>query len=306
METDFSTEWRNQLPSWLERLGPQLWKHRQYSPRPLHLPAHYAKEVAPANAPAIAIVTPSKNQGRYLRATISSILNQNYPHLDYIVQDGASTDETCEILKSYGAKLRWRSEADTGQCAAINKGFSQLDGEIMAYLNSDDILLPGTLAYIARASLTYPEVDVFYGHRIYIDEQGLEIGRWVTAPHDPEATMWSDVIPQETLFWRRRVWDAVGGFDESFRFALDWDFILRAQAKGFRFRRLPRFLGGFRVHGQQKTSRMMNVNDEEIARLHTSYFGRNPSEAEMHRALRPYLIRHVILQQMYRLGVLRH
>jgi len=306
MKSDFTKQWRNQLPSWLERIGPQLWKHRQHDPRPLRTPAHYSRVAVPNNAPQIAIVTPSYNQAKFLRSTIESLLNQNYPRLHYFVQDGGSTDDSRKILSSYGSKLSWQSEPDAGQSNAINKGFTHASGEIMAYLNSDDVLLPGTLAYVAEAFLTYSDVDVIYGHRIYIDENGFEIGRWLTPSHDSTAIKWSDIIPQETMFWRRRVWDAIGPFDESFRFALDWDFILRAQAAGFKFKRVPRFIGCFRVHDQQKTTRMMKINEEEANRLRIIHLGRKPSETEMLSALRPYLWRHVILQHLYRLGMIRH
>src|SRR4029078_10186052 len=115
-------------------------------------------------------------------------------------------------------------------------------------------LLPGTLAYVAQAFIDRPDVDLIYGHRVVIGTEGYEIGRWVLPPHDYELTKWLDFVPQETLFWRRRVWDAIGPFDTSFQFALDWDCILRAQAAGFKFKRLPRFLACFRVHDMQKTS----------------------------------------------------
>jgi hypothetical protein len=106
-----------------------------------------------------------------------------------------------------------------------------VQGEIMAYLNSDDILLPGTLAYVARVFAADPAVDIIYGHRICIDEEGMEIGRWLLPKHDREAIKWFNYNPQETMFWRRRVWDALGGLDETFRFAVDWDFILRGTKK---------------------------------------------------------------------------
>src|SRR6516164_4023388 len=118
------------------------------------------------------------------------------------------------------------------------------------------VLLPGTLAYVARAFRDNPDLDVVYGHRVYIDFHGFEIGRCVLPPHDAEILKWADYIPQETLFWRRRVWEKIGPFDESFKFALDWDFVIRAQTAGFAFRRLPRFLACFRIHNQQKNTYM--------------------------------------------------
>ena len=252
---------------WREKFRPRLWHYRQHAPHGLQVPSAYALQTAPENAPRIAIVTPSYNHARYLRATIDSVLAQSYPNLAYIVEDGGSPDGTLELLESYGDKIVWRSERDAGQGSAINRGFARIDGEIMAYLNSDDILLPSALAYVARTFLADPAIDVIYGHRIFIDEDGAEIGRWVLPLHDKKTLKWADYIPQETMFWRRRVWEKAGPIDESFRYALDWDFALRAQAAGFRFRRVPRFLACFRVHDAQKSTAMIDVGDSEQRRL---------------------------------------
>ena len=149
---------------WLRR---PMWTFEQHPPRPLDLSKLPAAPALPKQPPRIAVVTPSFNHGRFLRATIDSVLGQDYPRLFYHVQDGASADETVEILKSYGDRISWRSEADGGQSDAVNKGFQGVDCDIMAYLNSDDTLLPGTLAYVASFFDQRPEVDFVYGHRIF-------------------------------------------------------------------------------------------------------------------------------------------
>lgn len=290
----------------LERLGPQLWRPRQYSPRPLKLPDSYRLETSPKDPFDIAVVTPSYNQGRYVSAAIESVLGQNYPRLHYRVEDGGSSDQTREILETFGGRLNWRSEPDAGQADAINRGFSEIRGEIMGYLNSDDMLLPGSLAYVARAFAENPDVDFVYGHRIFIDENGLETGRWITAPHDSGAGKWVNIIPQETMFWRRRVWDKIGPFDKQLDFALDWDFILRAQAAGFRFRRLPRFIGAFRVHDCQKTALMWDVNRREAARLKMKYLGFNPGDNRTTLALFRFYCRHMALQHLHNAGLGRY
>src|SRR3954465_6033936 len=130
---------------------PPLSTFEQYAPRPLRSDLFPAPPALSDPVPRIAIVTPSWNHCNYLTATISSVLAQNYPALSYHVQDAASQDGTVELFQSYGPIVSWRSEADTGQANAINKGFRLIapDCEIMAYLNSDDMLLPGTLAYVA-------------------------------------------------------------------------------------------------------------------------------------------------------------
>jgi glycosyltransferase involved in cell wall biosynthesis len=292
--------------SWRRRFRPRLWDLAQYSSRRIRIPPEYHLEKAPENAPRIAIVTPSFNQGNLIAATVDSVLKQNYPDVVYLVQDGASTDNTTEVLESYSNSIRWRSEPDTGQGQAINRGFREIEGDIMAYLNSDDIFLPGTLAYVARVFRENPETDIIYGHRVYIDLHGFEIGRCVLPPHDAETLKWGDYIPQETLFWRRRVWQAIGSFDESFDFALDWDFILRAQAAGFSFKRLPRFLSCFRVHNKQKNIYMGDIGEDEMRRIRTRYLGDAPGQYEIKRAIMPYLLRQMFFDWMYRLRLYRY
>jgi len=291
---------------WRVKLGPQLWRFRQYPPRALRIPPAYDAHTTPTNMLPIAIVTPSFNQAKYLKATIDSILAQNYRDLAYIVQDGGSSDGTVELLKSYGDRLRWRSEADAGQGDAINRGFTQVGGEIMAYLNSDDFLLPGTLAYVTRIFLARPDIDVVYGHRIYVDQDGREIGRCVLPPHDSEVLKWADYLPQETMFWRRRVWDRIGPIDDRLQYALDWDFILRAQAAGFKFLRAPRFLACFRVHDEQKTSANMHVGQDEMTKLRRTHLGREPTQKEIGLVIQPYLSRQARYHWLSELGVLRY
>ena len=287
-------------------LMPRLWKHQQYSTRRLQIPKRYFAETAADTLLRFAIVTPSFNQAQFIGATIDSVLQQNYPNVAYLVQDGGSSEETIDVLKSYGAALQWRSEADSGQGNAINRGFKRAQGDIMAYLNSDDILLPGTLAYVARFFNENPDVDVVYGHRIYVDADGLEIGRCVLPPHDSEALKWADYIPQETSFWRRRVWETVGPINETFNFALDWDFLLRSQRAGFRFKRLPRFLGCFRIHDDQKNANMMLIGQKEMRRIRVEHLGVLPGTHDIRRALKFYLLCQAFHDLMYRLGLFRY
>jgi hypothetical protein len=108
------------------------------------------------------------------------------------------------------------------------------------------------------------------------------------------------------MFWRRRVWDALGGFDESFRYALDWDFVLRAHAKGLRFARLPRFLGCFRVHDAQKTVDIFDVGQDESQRLRRIHLGRDPTPREIGKGSAGYLWRHVLYHRLYKLNLLRY
>jgi glycosyltransferase involved in cell wall biosynthesis len=252
------------------------------------------------------MVTPSYNHAQYLGTTIESIVSQGYPKLHYHVQDGASIDGTLDLLKSNGGGISWKSEPDKGQSNAINLGFAGVDSEIMAYLNSDDMLLPGTLAYVANYFMSHPDVDIVYGHRVFIDREGLEVGRAVLPPHDGKALQFADYIPQETMFWRKRVWDSVGPIDESFQYAMDWDFILRAQAAGFKFVRLPRFLACFRIHDAQKTAATYAIGVREMGILRRRVLGFDPTHIQIRRAIAPYLVKQLAYHYGYRLGLLQY
>jgi glycosyltransferase involved in cell wall biosynthesis len=289
-----------------DKFKPKLFRFAHYPPRPISVPSEYSSVELPDHPPHFAIVTPSFNQGRFLSATIESVLSQNYPALSYHVQDGGSVDDTRAVLESHGESISWQSIEDRGQSHAINLGFSAVSGDIMAYLNSDDILLPGALAYVAKYFEDNPDIDVVYSHRVLMNAAGLEIGRAILPWHDTRAIKWFDFVPQETMFWRRRVWTAVGGVDESFQYAMDWDFILRAQEAGFRFARLPRFLGCFRIHDTQKTSVMFQRGQQESERLRRRYLGSNPKGKEVERAIAGYLRRHVLLHRLYKLRVVRY
>lgn len=285
---------------------PPMWTFEQYSARPIKLAGLPPPPALPADPPRIAIVTPSYNHARFLDATIDSVLGQNYPNLHYHVQDGGSSDGSVELLKNRGDRISWRSERDNGQSDAINLGFAGVDGDIMAYLNSDDVLLPGTLATIAHFFQTRPDIDIVYGHRIFIDGDGLEVGRAVFPPHDGKTLQYADYIPQETMFWRRRVWQAIKPIDQSFHYALDWDFILRAQAAGFKFARLPRFLACFRVHDQQKTAATYDVSVKEMQILRLRSLGFAPTQIEIRRAIAPYVARQIVFHWGYKLGLLKY
>ncbi|MDY3555033.1 glycosyltransferase family 2 protein [Gemmata sp. JC717] len=277
-------------------------------PKEVWVPRRYHRVPRLTNPPTISIATPSFNQGRFLEQTIRSVLDQDYPRLEYVVQDGGSTDDTREVLSRYRARLfRCESRKDNGQSHAINLGLAGTSGEIMAYLNSDDLLLPGALHTVAQFFQQNPDVDVVYGHRVLINGEGQEIGRWVIPPHDDEVLRWADYVPQETMFWRRRIWDKVGGIDESFRFAMDWDLLLRFQAAGAKFYRYPRFLGSFRIHGDSKTMTVVNTQGElEMARLRERSLGRVPEPVEVKAAVRRYLGWHVFYDRMYSLGLFRY
>ncbi|HET7731214.1 MAG TPA: FkbM family methyltransferase [Usitatibacter sp.] len=275
---------------------PRLGTLYQHEPQELVIPPSYRRTVALSAAPKISLVTPSFRQAAFIERTLKSVLDQQYPNLEYFVQDGGSDDGTREILERYSGRIAgWESKPDGGQSQAINLGFRRTSGEIMAWLNSDDILLPGALHCVADFFNRHPDVDVIYGHRLLIDENDRLIGRWILPAHEDNVLSWADYVPQETLFWRRRIWDKAGGtIDESFRFAMDWDLLVRFRKAGARFVRIPRFLGGFRIHPHQKTSAAITETGfKEMDRIRERALGRVPTHTEVRRAVTPYLLRHV-------------
>lgn len=268
-----------------------------HPPEPLTVPRRYLRTSPPNPALSMTVVTPSFQQGRFLERTILSVLDQGYPTLEYVVRDGGSTDETQDVLRRHSDSLTgWESAPDRGQADAINRGFEGTVGEIMAFLNSDDLLLPGSLAYVASYFARHPEVDVVYGHRMLIDEHDRRVGVWLIPARADRVLRWSDCIPQETLFWRRSAWEAAGGrMDESLSFALDWDLLLRFREAGARMRRVPRFLGAFRLHTAQKNSVLLEAYERESAALRARANGHPVSPYIAHARLQPFIIRHVLL-----------
>lgn len=228
--------------------------------------------------PRISIVTPSYNHARFVPWTVRSVLHQRYPDLEYILMDGGSKDATVEVLAPYRSSFaHFVSERDKGQSDALCRGFLRSSGEIMAYLNSDDLLAPGVLHTIARYFHDHPEVDVVYGHRVLIDAVNLTTGYWmVPERHNHYLMMRWDMIPQETCFWRRRIWERAGNVDSSFRFAMDYDLFSRFMAAGARFAVLPRFLGAFRKHDEAKTTQLMDTVGKTESELIWNKHGLRP------------------------------
>lgn len=286
-----------------EIFRPRLGMLVQYAPRPLQ-PSKLTGRLKNNSFSKISIVTPSYQQCRYIGSTIDSVLTQNYPALEYYVQDGGSEDGTLEILRKCAGQLSgWESEKDAGQAHAINKAFAKTEGEIMAWINSDDCILPGVLHLINNYFESNPDIDVVYGNRLLIDEDGLEIGRWILPGHDSKVLSWADYIPQETMFWRRSIWEKIGGrLDVSFQFAMDWDLLLRFRDAGARFAHIPEFLGAFRIHGSQKTSNEIgHTGRREMAALRLRSLGFAPEPAKIRAAVTPFLIRHVASDLLHRL-----
>jgi glycosyltransferase involved in cell wall biosynthesis len=218
--------------------------------------------------PAISIVTPSYQHGRFLEWTIRSVLRQGYSRLEYVVMDGGSTDGTAEILKKYESQLTHvESAPDRGQADAVSRGFGHSSGEIMAYLNSDDLLAPGALDFVAQFFSDNPQVDAIYSHRVFIDDANIVDKYWILPEHRNWLMKRWDYIPQETCFWRRRIYEQAGGINASFQFALDYDLFVRFMELG-RMERVNRFLGAFRQHAASKTATLKEgIVHPEVARV---------------------------------------
>ena len=299
----------------VERYWMQIGILRHYAPRPLQWDGRLRVSTgrgARANVlPQSAVVTPSYGQEKFIERTLRSVLVQAYPKLLYVVQDGGSKDGSAAIIARHAPQLRhWESAPDRGQADAVHRGFAHLAADlgpddVMAWLNSDDLLSPGALRFVGEYFAAHPAVDVIYGHRIIIDDHDRDVGRWIMPPHRPATLEWIDYVPQETMFWRKRAWDRAGGIDPSFQFALDWDLLARFQQAGCRLVRVPYFLGAFRVHAEQKTSQAIHTTGaDEMRRIRTRFHGeRQDDHATIDRHARHTRFWGAITARLLALGI---
>jgi glycosyltransferase involved in cell wall biosynthesis len=216
------------------------------------------------------VVTPSFNQARFLRDTIESVLGQNYPDLEYIVMDGGSTDGSVEIIKDYEKHLTfWSSERDKGQSDAINKGFARATGRIMAWLNSDDYYLPGTLRFVAE-TLDPDRAELVLGNCFHFQENKSEAkGSDVPRRHQAHRLSTIDYIIQPSTFWTRVAWDKAGPLNDNYHYVFDWDWYLRAMAADTEFKVTPRYLSAYRAHEAHKSGGIGDDKRErEIRGMH--------------------------------------
>ena len=203
--------------------------------------------------PCVSVITPSYNQGQFLEETIRSVLLQGYPNLEYIIIDGGSSDKTVQIIERYAPWLAyWTSEPDRGQSHAINKGLKRAEGEVVAYLNSDDIYLQGAVQKVLTYLMDHEDVDVVYGDCLVTDLGGRTTAIWRSRPFDLFGELCLNSINQPTVFMKRRVLDLVGYFDEGLLYTMDIDYWFRAgmQAK---FEYFPVELAAFRITEDSKT-----------------------------------------------------
>ncbi len=206
--------------------------------------------------PKVSIVTPSYNQGVYLERTILSVLSQDYPNLEYIIIDGGSSDNSPETILKYADRLAcWVSKPDRGQTHAINKGLQAATGDILVWLNSDDLLLPGALSAVAECFRQHPEAGFVYGDCHMIDAAGRYIFNRKVIKYDWGTLFYGrSLVSQPASFFRRNVVDEIGLLDERLFFCMDLEYWIRAACRGIKFHMLPVPLACFRMHGSTKTA----------------------------------------------------
>ena len=229
--------------------------------------------------PKVSIVIPSYNQGQFLEASIRSVLDQDYPHIEILVVDGASKDSSVEVIRKYADHFTWWvSEKDKGHADALNKGFSHATGDILAWLNSDDIYHPGAVSEAVAFLKAHPEVGMVYADADLIDDAGQAIGKFAAKQTDYRAMLRGSVhIPQATTFFRADLWRKVGPLDLSLFFAFDYDLWVKL-AKISEIRYVPRVWADFRMHDSGKSV----VNDDrcypDMLRVYEREMGKGLSQ----------------------------
>jgi len=223
----------------------------------------------------LCVVTPSYNQGIFIERTLQSVLNQGVA-VEYVVFDGGSQDQTVEILKKYGDRLRWVSEKDRGQAHAINKGLAATHGDVIGWLNSDDVYFPGALQTALDYFEAHPEVDMLYGDADHIDENDALIETYPTAEWNLEALRDTCFISQPAAFFRRRVVERFGPLNESLHFCLDYEYWLRIGQGGAVVRHIPVKLAGSRLYKETKTLGFRARFHAEINSMLLARLGRVP------------------------------
>ena len=232
--------------------------------------------------PKITIITPSLNQGNFIDQTIRSVLEQGYPNLEYVIMDGGSTDDTLEILRQYDRKLIFFSEKDRGQPDAINKGLKLATGEVIGYINSDDYLEPGALLKVGEFFAAHSEANWLTGKCRIVDKNGLEIRKIITAYKNFFLLFASfrvlfvlNYISQPATFWRKKISEEIGGFDELDQYTFDYEYWLRIGGR-YKLHTHKDYLANFRIHPNSKFVTLSNSHFENfdsqfrMAARHTS------------------------------------
>jgi glycosyltransferase involved in cell wall biosynthesis len=224
----------------------------------------------------ISVIVPSYNSDAYLRQALKSVLGQEPRPHEVVLQDGGSTDNTLDILRSFGERVAWVSAPDHGQSDALNKALARTTGDIVLWVNADDMILPGALAAASAAFVADHDLAFVYGDFDMIDGDGALVRAYRSSPYS-----WKRVysrgcyIFSGSLFVRRQALTDIGGFDASLRACMDLDLMLRLDATG-RSKHLGRTIGQFRMHDASKSSTIGLVFLREAFRVRGRYAGRSP------------------------------
>ncbi len=226
----------------------------------------------------VSIITPSFNQGQFIERTLQSVAIQISPgfELEHVVFDGGSTDDTVKILEHFRPPVRWISQKDKGQANAVNQGFRATDGEIIGWLNSDDIYYPGAIASVAAYFTTHPEIDVVYGMADHIDLEDHAFESYPTEPWDFERLKETCFICQPALFFRRRLIYQHGFLNESLNYCMDYEYWLRLGKAGVQFSYLRKKIAGSRLYAENKTLGDRVKVHKEINNMFKLMFGGVP------------------------------
>lgn len=240
-----------------------------------------------SSVPCISIVTPSYNQAPYLEQTIRSVIEQDYPHIEYIIMDGGSTDGSVEIIQKYADQLvYWESGRDAGQADALRKGFERASGEIFAYLNADDVYLPNIFPIVVDQFRNDVDLSLLHGDLEIVDPSGHVIG--TKSGLDLDFWNWFprliNPIMQPSSFWRASVYEHVGGIDPAYHVAMDYDLWTRIGLGGFKIEHIPIQFSQFRIHPESKTSQHTMMFAEERLKIVDRYFS--------HSEFKQFLIPH--------------
>ncbi len=223
----------------------------------------------------LSIVTPSFNQGEFLEQTILSVLNQNYEQLEYIIIDGGSTDESVDVIRRYEDRLAyWVSEKDRGQVHAINKGLERATGDVVAYLNSDDLYLPGAFAAVTEFFNSNPECEWLCGDTMMFGGEGhrTELIRAEVPKSAAHCLSWAYLAPQPGMFWKRPL--LASGFDEKWNYVFDHELYVRLLLSGHKCEHLSVPVAAYRLHGTSKTVAEPDRFDQEFDQIAEIYESR--------------------------------
>jgi glycosyltransferase involved in cell wall biosynthesis len=224
----------------------------------------------------VSVVTPSFNQGQFIQRTLESVATQTGAEIEHVVFDGGSNDNTVDVLKRFGHGVKWVSEKDNGQTEAVNKGIRATDGEIIGWLNSDDVYYPGAIAHVIAFFEAHPDVDVVYGMADHIDLSDHAFEAYPTESWDMARMRDTCIICQPAAFFRRRVVAQHGLLDESRHFCMDYEYWLRLAKAGVRFAYVEEKLAGSRLYAENKTMGSRLKVHAEINDVQKSLFGTVP------------------------------